>query len=69
MTKINIIAAAALVGTLAFANAAFAQQAIFYPPSYSWDQETTNIPANVPGSVGMQTYRHTPHSTRPYGQW
>jgi hypothetical protein len=70
MRKINIAAAAALVGTLAFANAASAQQAIFYPPSYSWSQaETPNFPGNIHGSVGAPTHHHEPHATRPYGQW
>jgi len=69
-TKIHIAAAAAILTTLATSGMAFAQPAIFLPPSYTWDQmTTTNIPADARGSVTLPTRHHEPHQARPYGQW
>jgi hypothetical protein len=69
-TKNNILAAAAVLTVLGISSAASAQQAIFYPPSYSWSQTATdNIPGDVRASVGVRATHRGPHSVKPYGQW
>jgi hypothetical protein len=69
-TKANIALAAAIVTTLVVPGIASAQQAIFYPPSYSWNQTgATNIPGDVQASVRGEHTPRGPHAVRPYGQW
>jgi hypothetical protein len=68
-TKTRIFAAAILT-VLAMPAAASAQQAMFLPSSYSWDQAATaNVPADARASVGVPRRVREPHAARPYGQW
>jgi hypothetical protein len=70
MNKIHIIAAAAILTTLAMPSMASAQAAIVLPPSYSWDQlTTTDVPGDPRGSVTSPTRHHERHHAQPYGQW
>jgi hypothetical protein len=69
-TKTHIVAAAAILTTLAMPSMASAQAAIVLPPSYSWNQMTANnVPADARDSVTLPTRHHESHRARPYGQW
>jgi hypothetical protein len=69
-TKAKIAAVAAIVTSLALPGIASAQQAIFYPPSYTWDQtQSTNLPSDAQGSVLTPARHRGAHTVRPYGQW
>ena len=70
-TKTRIAAAAAILTTLAMSGMASAQQAIFLPSSYTWDQMTTtsDIPGDTRGSVASPSRHRERHGAEPYGQW
>jgi hypothetical protein len=68
-TKASIVAAA-ILATLAMPAVASAQQAIFLPSSYTWDQMTTaRVPVDARASVVAPRRLREPHAARPYGQW
>jgi hypothetical protein len=68
-TKIEIAAITAVLATLATTQLSFAQQKIFYPPLYAWQQShMTNVPGEARASV-PRTRSPGWRTTAPYGQW
>ena len=68
-TKTSVVAVAAVLTALAVTSIASAQ-AIFLPPTYTWDQmETTNVPADARASILAPTRHRGPFTPKPYGQW
>jgi hypothetical protein len=68
--NVKMATLAALLVAVAAPEIAFAQQAIFLPPSYTWRQsEMSNRGDNAVAQVGAPTHNRGPQVPVPYGQW
>jgi hypothetical protein len=70
-TRLNFIAATAVVATLALSTVASAEVAMFHPSSpYGWGQiDTPDVSGDAWSSAVGRPRHQPPHGIEPYGQW